>query len=313
MHLGHLTNLDANEQIFFARELEHIKAKTYDILREVLKIRSIVPVSNEAGSYAQTITYRQYDQTGVAKIISNYADDLPVANIKAREYSSPVRSLGIAFIYSLMDIRASQATGKRLDYREQMAAVRGMAVTTERIGAEGDSDAGLGGFLNNANVTLISADDPGAGTRWIADSKTAAQILYDLSYAANYIIDLTKEVEEPDTQLLPTLEYGHISTKPMSDSDSNPSNTILKFHLSTSPWIKTVGSWNRLKTADDAGTGPRMVTYKRSPEKVTLELPQEFEMLAVQQENLSYKTPCHMRHGGVIFYYPLSCLYMDDI
>lgn len=313
MHLGHLTNLDTNEQIFFARELEHIKARTYDIMREELQVRKFVPVSHDAPAHAQIITYRQYDQTGVAKIISNYADDLPVVNIKAQEFSSPVRSLGAAFIYTLMEVRASAATGKRLEWREQQAAIRAFAVGTERIGAEGDSDAGLGGFLNNANVTLISADDPGGGTQWIADSKTAAQILYDLSYAANYMIDLTKEVEKPDTQLLPTLEYGHIATKPMSDSDSSPSNTILKFHLATNPWIKTVGSWNRLKTADDAGTGPRMVTYKRNPEKVTLEIPQEFEMLSTQQENLVYKTPCHMTTGGVIFYYPLSCLYMDDI
>ena len=56
-----------------------------------------------------------------------------------------------------------------------------------------------------------------------------------------------------------------------------------------------------------------MVTYKRNPEKVTLEIPQEFEMLSTEQHGFVFETPCHMRTGGVIFYYPLSALYTDDI
>lgn len=309
MPLEHLTNLDANDQIFFERELEHLKSRTYDILREELKARSLIPVSFEAGSHAETITYRQYDQVGLAKIISNYADDLPTANIKGREFSSPVKSLGISFIYSLQEVRKSAATGKSLEQREANAAARGMAEKEENIAAFGDSDTGLGGFLNNANVTLISANDPGAGTRWIADNKTGDQIVFDLALAVQTILGLTKEVEKPDTQLLPSLQYGHIAQLRMPDLNV----TILRFFLNTNPWIKTIGTWSKLKEADAAGTGPRMVTYKRSPDKLTLEIPQDFEMLPVQQVNLAFKVPTHQRIGGVIIYYPLSVLYMDDI
>lgn len=309
MPLEHLTNLDTNQQVFFERELEHVKARTYDILREELKCRQLIPVSHEAGPGAEVITYTQYDQTGIAKIISNYADDLPVANIKGRQFSSPVRSLGIAFIYSLQDIRASMMANKNLPQKESNAAARGMAEKEETIAATGDSDSGLGGFLNNANVTLVSAQNPGSGTRWIADSKTGDQIVYDLSYAVQYMLDLTKEVEKPDTQLLPSLQYGHIAQKRMPDLNV----TILSFFLATNPWIKTIGTWSKLKLADAAGTGPRMVTYRRHPDKLSLEIPQDYETLPVQQVNLSFKTPCHERIGGVIIPYPLSVLYMDDL
>ena len=309
MSLRHLTNLDANEQIFFERELEHVKSKTYDILREELQARTLIPVSYDAGAGAETITYHQHDQTGIAKIISNYADDLPVANIKGLPFSSPVRSLGIAFIYSLQDIRASMMANKNLPQRESNAAARGMAETEESIAAVGDTESGLGGFLNNANVTLGSADDPGAGKAWIADSKTADQIIYDMATAVQTILNVTNGVEKPDTQLLPHLEYGHIAQKRVSDL----AETVLSFFLRTNPWISNIAPWSKLATADAGGTGPRMVTYKRHPDKVTLEIPQDYEMLPTQQENLSFKTPCHQRIGGVIVYYPLSVHYMDDI
>ena len=35
----HFVNLDANENAFFARELEHIKAKTYDVDFPALRLR----------------------------------------------------------------------------------------------------------------------------------------------------------------------------------------------------------------------------------------------------------------------------------
>lgn len=309
MPLEHLTNLDANEQIFFERELEHIKARTYDILREELKGRTMIPVSSEAGPAAETITYYQYDQTGIAKIISNYADDLPVANIKGAAFSSPVKSLGISFIYSLQDLRASQMANKSLPQRDANAAARGVAETEESIAAVGDSASGLGGMLNNANVTLISAADPGTGTEWIADAKSPDEIVYDIALGVQTILDLTKEREKPNTLVLPSLQYGHIAQTRMTDTAA----TILSYVLSTNPWLNTVGTWGKLKTADAAGTGPRAVFYDRNPDKLSLEIPQDFEILPVQQKGLAFETPCHQRIGGVLIYYPLSLLYMDDL
>lgn len=308
--LQHLTNLDANEQIFFTRELEFKKAKAYDVLREELVHRTFLPVSNEADAAAQSIVYEQYDQVGVAKIIKNYADDLPLANVKGQEFVSKIVSLGMAFIYSLMDIRASQKANKRLPDRQMNAAIRGHAEKEELIAALGDTDTGLTGFMNNANVSLISADDPGAGKAWIADSKTPAQIVKDMNDLAQKVVTQTRERHKPDTLLLPSAEFGHISSTQNSTSSDV---TILKWFLANNPYIKNVGVWPRLNLADAAGTGPRMVAYTRSPDMLTLEIPQEFEMLPVQQENFSFKTPTHSRIGGVLIYYPLSLAYMDDI
>ena len=81
-----LPHLDANESAFFQRELEYVKSNTYDVKYPELKARRLFPLNPEVDPGATKITYQQYDQTGIAKIIANYADDLPRADIKGKEF-----------------------------------------------------------------------------------------------------------------------------------------------------------------------------------------------------------------------------------
>ena len=62
-----------------------------------------------------------------------------------------------------------------------------------------------------------------------------------------------------------------------------------------------------------AGGLDRMAVYRRDPDALTLEIPQDFEMLEEQARGLEYVTPCHSRIGGVIVYYPLSIAFADGI
>ena len=56
--------LDSKETAFFARELEYVKSGTYDTKYKALKAKQLFPVSNEAPSGADTITYRSYSKGG---------------------------------------------------------------------------------------------------------------------------------------------------------------------------------------------------------------------------------------------------------
>ena len=67
------TNLDDAQTIFFQRELESVKSRSYDVLKAPLRAFSLIPVASEAGEGAESIVYQQYDMTGIAKIIANYA------------------------------------------------------------------------------------------------------------------------------------------------------------------------------------------------------------------------------------------------
>src|SRR5262249_12893374 len=152
--------LDANEQIFFERQLESVKAKTYDVKYPNLKARTLIPVSFETPQGAKSITYYQYDQVGMAKIVANYAKDFPRVTIKGKKFTSPVEGLGDSYGYTIDDIKAAAMAGVALEQREANAAKRAMAQLENRLAYFGDTQTNIPGFFTNANVpeTAVAAD-----------------------------------------------------------------------------------------------------------------------------------------------------------
>jgi hypothetical protein len=304
------TLLDADESIFFARELEHVKSKSYDKKYAQLKARMLFPVSSDAGAGAESITYEQYDAVGLAKVISSYADDLPRADVKGKQFTSIVKSLGASFGYSIQEIRAAQMAGKPLAQRKADAAKKAILTKEDQVAFSGDAVNNIQGFLNNANIPLVVLPADGAGATITFSTKTPDKILRDLNTLVNSIVELTKEVEIPDTLLLPTTIYNLLKNTPWSSA--NDGKSILKLFLENQEYIKNVFSVPRLESAG-AGGVKRMAAYRRDPEVLTLEIPQDFEMLEEQPRGLEYITPCHSRLGGVIVYYPLACAFSDGI
>ncbi len=295
---------DAKFTAVLEKQLEYVKARTYDIVYPEMKARQLIPVNNDVDPGAETITYRQWDDFGMAQIIANYADDLPLIDALVEEYSQTVKGLGAAYQWSIQDLRRSAMAGAQLDQRRARAARRSVEQQIENIAALGNAKAGLNGFAKHGNVPLVTPD---TGT-W--STATADQIIGDLNKLATSIVNTTKETFLPDTLALDITLYNLIATKRLSTTgDTN--QTVLSGWLASNPWIKNVATWNKLATADAAGTGPRIVCYKRDPEVLTLEIPQEFEQLPPQAKNLAFQVPTHARIGGVIFYYPMAAAYMD--
>jgi hypothetical protein len=267
-----------------------------------------MPVSYDAGPAAETITYRQWSDFGMAKIISNYADDFPMVDSLVQEYTSRIHSIGSGYQYSVMDLRRSAMSGAQLDQRRARACRRMMENKLEDLAAFGDTDAGMTGFLNNANVPLVSDLD----WNWDAAATTGLAMVNQLNAAITTMVTLTKETIVPDTVALDLASYNRFATR-LCSTTGDTTNTALGFFLQTSPYIKNVVSWDKLALADANGTAPRVVIYKNDPEILTLEIPQEFEQMDPQSKNMSFTIDCHARCGGVIVYYPMGMYYIDDI
>lgn len=299
-------HLDTKYYATLEKQLEYVKARTYDIVYPELKARQFIPVSNEANSGAETITYRQWDSFGIAQIISNYADDLPLIDALVEEFSVNAKSVGAAYQWSVQDLRRSMMSGAMLDQRKASAVRRAIEQKIDQIALSGATNTGLTGIANNANVTLVT---PTTGT-W--STATSAQIIADWNKHVNSIVTASKEAFIPDTYLLDTTNYTLVATKPISTTgDTNKS--VLASFLESNPFIKNVYPWHKLATADAAGTGPRAIAYKKDPEVLTLEIPQEFEQYPPQAKNLAFQVACHARTAGVIVYYPVAMAYMDGI
>jgi hypothetical protein len=299
---------DAGETANFAGALEAVKSKTYDVKYLNLKARDFIPVDGSIPSGADSFSWKSWDWAGMAKILANYADDLPKVDVLAQENTQGIKSLGDSYAYTVQDIRASAMSGMSLDSKRAAAARRAVENLIEQLAAVGNAAAGLPGFLNNTNVPLVTAALGDITGGW--DTATASEILEDLHFIVNSVVITTKQTHVPDTLLLPISRYQRIATLTMGGGDNR---TVLRVFLENNPYIKNVDQWHYLDTADAAGTGPRAIAYHRNPEVVELVIPQEFEQFPPQAKGLAFEVPCHARFGGVTFYYPLGAVYADGI
>jgi hypothetical protein len=303
-----MSRLDAAENFFFERELESVKARSYDVKYPELKARTLIPVDNSEDPAADTVKYEQYDRVGVAKFVSSYSTDFPRVDVKGKEFRSAIKSIGDSFGYSVMEIRKAKMANKPLEQRKANAARKAVEEQLDTVAAIGNDENGLLGLLNQPNALGHTiAAGVSTDTEW--SEKTPDEIIKDFTDIVNYMRDQTKGVEAPDTVLIPDAQYGIIATTPRSALSDT---TILDFILKTNPWIRSIEPWFKLKGAGALGVD-RMVAYKRDPDALQLIIPQEFEQFPPEQKGMEFEVVCHMRTGGVVAYYPLSICYGDGI
>ena len=312
-----LTNLDAGESVFFSRQLESIKTKVYNVLYPEYKATSLLPVDTSAGPGAETITYRSFDRVGVMKLIADYADDLPRSDVKGKEVTIRVKSLGGSFGYNLQEVRASAKAGTALSQLKANATRQSYEAKVNQLAFFGDAEAGLLGLLNQPDVpaNTVQTGVVSGNVTWLgASPKNTDEVLKDMNDAVRDPMTLSKGVEIPDTLLLPLDEYSYVSTTRLA---AGTDTTILQFFLQNNPGV-TVEWVNELADVavlPSGGGGPAnvMIAYKKSADKLTLELPSLFEMLAVEARGLEFIVNAHARYAGVQVYYPLSMNIVEGI
>ena len=293
--------------VFFARELDFIKSQTYDVLYPELTAIANFPQSSEVDPGSETVTYYSYEKTGFAKIIQNYATDLPRADVKGKPTTVPIRALGASYGYSIQEMRASRLAGKSLDVRKGESARYAIEREINRIAWAGD-ESGLVGVLSpDNNVPLYVLPNNAAGsTRWV--DKSAEEILEDVKGMIAGVATSTMDVERPDTLALPSDAFLHIAHTPLNPLSNY---TILKWILENIPDLKKIIRVPELN--GNSGVTPYpgegvAFLYTNDPQKFTIETPMPFYQHPVQPKGLEFEVPCEARVGGAMIYYPLSML-----
>ena len=298
---------------FFARELDFVKAQSYDVEYPEMTALSLFPQTSETDEGADTVTYYTYDKTGLAKVIDNYSTDLPRADVIGKPSIAQIKSVGDSYGYSAQEMRASRLANKSLDARKGESARYQIDNLINKIAWAGDDESGLMGVLSDGqNIPLfpIAAGSSSNKTKWT--EKTADEILGDINGMAKQVAKVTKNVERPDTLCVPAEVYMDIATRRIPDT----STTVLSFILEHAPYIKDVVSTAELDAdsvetnpyaADTDGQGVAFL-FKNDQRKLALENPMPFRQYPVQVKNLETVIPCEARTAGVIVYYPLSAL-----
>ena len=295
---------------FFARELDHVKAKTYDRKYPELSALANFPITSEVPDGAETTTYYSYDITGMAAIINNYATDLPRVDVKGEPHTASIKSIGDSYGYNVQEMRASRMAGKSLDARKGAAARRASDYMVNKIAFAGDKKHNLIGIFSEGNdipiYTLSQVTVNGAQhTEW--EYKTADQILDDINGMQKFIDKITNSIEKPDTLALPSYIYMDLATRRIPDTET----TVLSFLKEHAPYLKNFESMAELQdSATDVNVSGKNVAfmYTKDPEKFSLEIPLPFYQYPLQVEKLETEIPCETRTAGLIIYYPLSML-----
>jgi hypothetical protein len=306
--------LDANETAILELQLQQMRARTADVQYAEFKARRLVPMTSEIDPGAESWSYAQWDRVGMAKVVANYADDVPMVATFAKKFVQTVESLALGYEWSWLDMLRTAKAGVPLRARKSEAVRTGFEQRIEQIAAIGLPETGLTGFLNNGNVPLIHAAPAAAGgnaPEWDGDDKTPEEKVADLHAMEDAILINTKGVHAPDTLVMPLQEFRHATTTPLTVGNTDPTKTILSVFLAKSKFIRNVEWWTY---ADDAALDePIFAMYRRDPTMVHFELPQEQQEQPPQAKNLAMQVLSVGRVGGVAFEYPLSAVYMDSI
>ncbi len=306
---------DSDAQLFPARALEYVKNKIYDVEYPMTRARELIPASEAKGDWIKSVTFREYDKVGFAKVIANMADDLPIVNIRGKEFTVKVKKIGAAYAYTVDDIAEAAHANVPLLTKDSEAVVEVIEQAIERKAWYGDTKSNIPGLLYNPNVTAATVATGVGGYLW--SQKTNDEIILDMTHAISDPEDLTNGVESGlDTLCLPIARYNLIRTRRMA---AGTDTTILQFFLNNNPgvevekliWLKNMPTVP--STGATSGTINCMLAYKRDPSKLCLEIPMEMKQLPPQERNFAFIVNCKLHFAGVSVMRPLSVNIVEGI
>ena len=228
--------------------------------------------------------------------------------MKGEEFTSPVKTIASSYGYNVDELAAARLAMKPLKQLKANSTKRAAMIEENRIAFFGDSENKLVGLFNNSNVTEVTVAADGTGNSKAFSTKTADNMVRDITNLPTQIRELTNGVEYADTLLLPLSQWNLLANKRLPDTQIS----VRKWIMQENPDLKQIKWVSELKTAG-AGNTTRMFAYRYDPDCLQMVIASEFRQLPVQELNLEYRVPCHMRIGGVLLYYPLSCAYSDGI
>lgn len=288
--------------------LSNVARKVYEVKYPEYNALSIFPVSQDARPFDSFYSYEVMDFVGKAKIVSDYADDLPTVDAVAAINNKPIFTLGDSYVYSHLEIEAAIANRKPLQEYKGRAARLAIDALVNQLTVYGDDNYNLTGLLTDQSIPRVAAAvGVGGSTLW--SQKTAQEILADLNNLVQAIIVNSKNVERPNRIVMSNISYG-ILQNTLTTAVGGVS--ALAYFKSTNPFIEQIIPMWELDNAGPGGTN-MAIAFDNDPSKISIELPQVFRQLDPQLRNLTYYTLCYARYAGLVVRYPASVAILEGI
>lgn len=293
--------------MFRSLDLEAMDNTLYEPKYEELTARQVLDLKTDIPAGAETFGYNVMTRSGVAKIMGNNADDLPLVDGDLKREFQRIHTIAVGFTYSVQEMRAAQMTNTPVDTTKAAVARRAIAEKENKLAWVGDAKYGIKGV---ANATGIQSESVAAGastdTEWAG--KTSAEILEDVRKARAKITVLPGHGSSSNLYLLvPAEQYEELNRR-YSDYDSR---SIMKV-IEENNWFSKIVRVPDLKGIGTAGSDS-FIVMDASPEVIQLVLPMDITRLEEEWKYPKWKVPVEERCGGVVVRYPMAIMRGDGI
>lgn len=285
--------IDANESMVFALQLQYLRNQIMMRPYPAYKAKNLLPMQSEASPGAEEFAYIVADRVGMFQLIANYADDLPVTDIKGQKFVVDIKEFGGAVHYSIADQERATTAGVPLIERKMVANREAAESKFDQIAWVGGD--GLYGIANHPNITNVAVTGPSWAT-------ATAQQIYD-TLARPFVQQATdtKGVERPTNLVLTAAKLEKARNTFFAD---NTGDSALKRFQESYPGIQ-IDTVERMDTAGTGGT-QALLAYNKDSQKIGVETPLPYMVMPPEQRNLTTIVNARLRTAGAIVYFPLS-------
>ena len=257
---------------------------------------NIFPVTNEIPGHAKYFEYPEFDGVGIAQIIADYSDDLPLVDAFMTEKQGKVFRFGNAFLISTDEIKAGAATGQSLSTRKQALAFEAHDNLLDKLVWSGSTPHGIPSVFDHPNINNVVA-----GT-W----NSAAAAMTDITALIDAIETSTNGTHTATDILLPAS-----ARRLMQELVPNTSISYAQLFATNNSGIN-LRYLQFLDNYDGAG-GKAALAFEKNPLNLSIEIPEATNVLPGQVKDLHIKYPVTSKTTGLILYRPLTVAAMKGI
>lgn len=295
-----------NEALFFEQQREFILSEIEKIEYGELTGRQAVQTVSEGSRGTTTIRQYVLDRVGAMKLRANKAEDYNLIDLSGSYVDAPIYFSESGFEYDINELWAAEQANMNLDTMKAEATVEAYEEMVNKLIWVGQSDIGLTGLANNANVDILTTTAGAA-----LDTFTAQEIVEYFMSGYNAIYTNSKQKVKANTLALSTASFLYLDQTPFAVVAGVTTETLLERILKNSRLtMNDVIVANELETAGAAGI-VRAIWYDRTPRRVKFNEVVPIEFRPTQMENNSFKVPTVAKLGGIHVKFPSAFKYLD--
>lgn len=309
--------LDANQTVFLARDLVHVRATIERTIYDENVAAQEIPIEGGHPEGATSYVTRRMDERGKARFSTELTGDIPKAEVLEDEDSRKYTNVLASYSFTIQDLVRSAMAGTPLPAMKGQACAQMIARGLDQIGRSGtvlddaSNPIGLTGLFNNALVTVHTMTNG----EW--DTETdATKIIADLFEIEQTIIAAARDTQTkvPYTLFLPTTMEGHLCSLLVPNTSVSVKNWFLQNGRGL---IKSIRRWVKLDDATSpsiaASDAPQGVCVPNDISTLFWPMSVAYHEQPPQLDGFEWTIPAYARVGGVEVRRPYEMLYIQNL